>query len=139
METTNWIRRGAAAAIALMAMGALPNGAEAQAPPAAPAPAQAAQCQLTFEPAALTAGGAAQELKVTLALSDVAEMDPAQIRTLKAPEESGLTLTRVEGEGFLVTVDLSAAKAGEWEIGAFEAAAGDEAAEPICVGKIQVR
>ena len=59
---------------------------------------EAAQCQLVFEPAALTAGAPAQELKVTLALSDVAEMDPAQIRTLKAPEESGLTLTRVEGE-----------------------------------------
>ena len=98
MDSQNWIRRGAAAAIALMAMGVLPSSAEAQQPPAAPAPAQAPKCQLVFEPAALTAGAPAQELKVTLALSDVAEMDPAQIRTLKAPEESGLTLTRVPSD-----------------------------------------
>jgi hypothetical protein len=139
MDNQNWIRRGAAAAIALMAVGALPSAASAQAAPAAPAPAQAPKCQLVFEPTALTVGGPAQELKVTLALSDVAEMDPARIVTLKAPEESGLTVTRVEGENLLVTVDLSQAKAGEWEIGAFEAAAGDEAGEPICIGKIQVK
>ena len=137
METQNWIRRGAAAAIALTVIGA--SGAAAQAAPAAPSPAPAAQCQLVFEPVPLTVGAPAQQLKVTLALSDVAEMDPATIRTLKAPEESGLKLTRVEGEGFVVAVDLAAAKAGEWEIGAFAAAAGDEAAEPICVGKLQIK
>ena len=112
--------------------------AQVAAPAPIPAPAPAARCEMVFAPAALAAGSQ-QQLAVTLKISDGAELDPGQIATLESPEESGLQLARVEGEGLQVAVNASAAKAGAWQVEAFAPSAGAEAQDPLCVGTLTVQ
>ena len=103
-------------------------------------PQQAQQCELKFEKAEIAAGSASQELTFTLALPAGAQIDPAQIRSVNSDDESGLQIGLVDGKTLVFTVDATGAKAGSWEIRAFDRpeAKGDAQA-PLCVGKLMVQ
>jgi hypothetical protein len=75
---------------------------------AAPAAVLPDDCTLTFEPAAVVAGGEAVEVQMVPS-EDVEAPDAVLFQ-----EESGLTGTLIEERPFHVTVDPSAATEGEW-------------------------
>lgn len=131
--------------LALLALVALPafafgelSAQQPQAPQQPEAPQQAPSCELKFEQAEIAAGSPAQEMKITLA--EGAQVDPALIRSVGTDDASGLQIALVDGQTLVLAVDATGAKAGSWEIRAFDRpeAKGDAQA-PLCVGVLTVK
>ena len=124
--------------LALSALALTTGELAAQSAPQAP---QAAPlCQLKFEQAEIAAGAPAKEMTFTLALASGAQVDPAQIRSVTPDDESGLQISLVEGKPLVFAVDATGAKAGSWEIRAFDRAEAKGDAQPaLCAGVLKVK
>ena len=127
--------------LALSALALTAGELAAQAVPQVPqAPQAAPQCELKFEQAEIAAGAPANEMKFTLALAPGAQIDAAQIRSVTPDDESGLQISLVEGKPLVFAVDATGAKAGSWEIRAFDRPEAKGDAQPaLCAGVLKVK